>query len=428
MYLIKIAKSKTMGKVLIKNIKSLLQVRESKEATEAIAGNEMKNLPSIENAWLAIEEGIIVAYGEMKDWPGITDWRNLEVLDADGCFVFPAFVDSHTHTVFADTREEEFVDRIKGLSYQEIAAKGGGILNSAKKLQQMDFDQLYEQAFDRLNKIMKLGTGAIEIKSGYGLTVDAELKMLRVIKKLKENHPLTIKATFLGAHAYPAEFKENHQGYIDLIINKMLPAIGEEGLADYVDAFLETNYFSVNETIKVLESAAKYGLKPKVHVNQFTSIGGIEACVNAGAISVDHLEIMKEKDIDALRNTNTIATILPSCSFFLSIPYAPARKMIDAGLPVALATDFNPGSTPSYNMSFVLALASIKNKMTPEEAINAATLNGAKAMEVESDLGSITLGKKASFVITKPIKNMAYLPYSFGENLIDKVFINGELF
>lgn len=417
-----------MGKVLIKNIKSLLQVRESKEATEAIAGNEMKNLPSIENAWLAIEEGIIVAYGEMKDWPGITDWRNLEVLDADGCFVFPAFVDSHTHTVFADTREEEFVDRIKGLSYQEIAAKGGGILNSAKKLQQMDFDQLYEQAFDRLNKIMKLGTGAIEIKSGYGLTVDAELKMLRVIKKLKENHPLTIKATFLGAHAYPAEFKENHQGYIDLIINKMLPAIGEEGLADYVDAFLETNYFSVNETIKVLESAAKYGLKPKVHVNQFTSIGGIEACVNAGAISVDHLEIMKEKDIDALRNTNTIATILPSCSFFLSIPYAPARKMIDAGLPVALATDFNPGSTPSYNMSFVLALASIKNKMTPEEAINAATLNGAKAMEVESDLGSITLGKKASFVITKPIKNMAYLPYSFGENLIDKVFINGELF
>ena len=427
MYLIKIAKSKTMGKVLIKNIKSLLQVRESKEATEAIAGNEMKNLPSIENAWLAIEEGIIVAYGEMKDWPGITDWRNLEVLDADGCFVFPAFVDSHTHTVFADTREEEFVDRIKGLSYQEIAAKGGGILNSAKKLQQMDFDQLYEQAFDRLNKIMKLGTGAIEIKSGYGLTVDAELKMLRVIKKLKENHPLTIKATFLGAHAYPAEFKENHQGYIDLIINKMLPAIGEEGLADYVDAFLETNYFSVNETIKVLESAAKYGLKPKVHVNQFTSIGGIEACVNAGAISVDHLEIMKEKDIDALRNTNTIATILPSCSFFLSIPYAPARKMIDAGLPVALATDFNPGSTPSYNMSFVLALASIKNKMTPEEAINAATLNGAKAMEVESDLGSITLGKKASFVITKPIKNMAYLPYSFGENLIDKVFINGEL-
>ena len=417
-----------MGKVLIKNIKSLLQVRESKEATEAIAGNEMKNLPSIENAWLAIEEGIIVAYGEMKDWPGITDWRNLEVLDADGCFVFPAFVDSHTHTVFADTREEEFVDRIKGLSYQEIAAKGGGILNSAKKLQQMDFDQLYEQAFDRLNKIMKLGTGAIEIKSGYGLTVDAELKMLRVIKKLKENHPLTIKATFLGAHAYPAEFKKNHQDYIDLIINKMLPAIGEEGLADYVDAFLETNYFSVNETIKVLESAAKYGLKPKVHVNQFTSIGGIEACVNAGAISVDHLEIMEEKDIDALRNTNTIATILPSCSFFLSIPYAPARKMIDAGLPVALATDFNPGSTPSYNMSFVLALASIKNKMTPEEAINAATLNGAKAMEVESDLGSITLGKKASLVITKPIKNMAYLPYSFGENLIDKVFINGELF
>ena len=416
-----------MGKVLIKNIKSLLQVREGKEATRAIAGIEMKNLPSIENAWLAIEDGMIVAYGEMKDWPGITDWRDLEVLDADGCIAFPAFADSHTHTVFADTREEEFVDRIKGLSYQEIAAKGGGILNSAKKLQQMDFDQLYEQSFERLNKIMKLGTGAIEIKSGYGLTADAELKMLRVIKKLKENHPLTIKATFLGAHAYPTEYKENHQAYLKIIEEKMLPIIGEEGLADYVDAFLETNYFSVEETMQVVEAASKYGLKPKVHVNQFTSIEGIEACVKAGAISVDHLEIMEEQDINALKNTSTMPTILPSCSFFLGIPYAPARKMIAAGLPIALATDFNPGSTPSYNMSFVLAIACIKNKMTPEEALNAATLNGAKAMELESDLGSITLGKKANIVLTKPIKNLAYLPYSFGENLIDKVFINGEL-
>jgi imidazolonepropionase len=415
-----------MGKIFIKNIKSLLQVREGKESALPVKGNDMKLLPSIENAWLAIEDDLIIDYGKMEDWPGITDWRNLEVIDAEGSFVMPTFVDSHTHTVFATTREEEFVDRIKGLTYQEIAEKGGGILNSAKKLQSLAEDTLYSEAYERLNKIMAQGTGAIEIKSGYGLTPDAELKMLRVIKKLKTNHPLTIKATFLGAHAYPAEFKENHQDYLDLIVGEMLPKINAENLADYVDAFCETNYFSVEETEFVIKEALKFGLKPKVHVNQFTSIGGIQKCVKLNAVSVDHLEIMEENDISVLKNSNVMPTILPSCSFFLSIPYAPARKMIESGLPLALATDFNPGSTPSFNMGFVISLACIKNKMLPEEAINAATLNSAIAMEVERDFGSITIGKKASIIITKPIKNLAYLPYSFGENLIDKVFISGK--
>jgi imidazolonepropionase len=415
-----------MGKIFIKNIKSLLQVREGKESALPVKGNDMKLLPSIENAWLAIEDDLIIDYGKMEDWPGITDWRNLEVIDVEGSFVMPTFVDSHTHTVFATTREEEFVDRIKGLTYQEIAEKGGGILNSAKKLQSLAEDTLYSEAYERLNKIMAQGTGAIEIKSGYGLTPDAELKMLRVIKKLKTNHPLTIKATFLGAHAYPAEFKENHQDYLDLIVGEMLPKINAENLADYVDAFCETNYFSVEETEFVIKEALKFGLKPKVHVNQFTSIGGIQKCVKLNAVSVDHLEIMEENDISVLKNSNVMPTILPSCSFFLSIPYAPARKMIESGLPLALATDFNPGSTPSFNMGFVISLACIKNKMLPEEAINAATLNSAIAMEVERDFGSITIGKKASIIITKPIKNLAYLPYSFGENLIDKVFISGK--
>jgi imidazolonepropionase len=415
-----------MGKIFIKNIKSLLQVREGKESALPVKGNDMKLLPSIENAWLAIEDDLIIDYGKMEDWPGITDWRNLEVIDVEGSFVLPTFVDSHTHTVFATTREEEFVDRIKGLTYQEIAEKGGGILNSAKKLQSLAEDTLYSEAYERLNKIMAQGTGAIEIKSGYGLTPDAELKMLRVIKKLKTNHPLTIKATFLGAHAYPAEFKENHQDYLDLIVGEMLPKINAENLADYVDAFCETNYFSVEETEFVIKEALKFGLKPKVHVNQFTSIGGIQKCVKLNAVSVDHLEIMEENDISVLKNSNVMPTILPSCSFFLSIPYAPARKMIESGLPLALATDFNPGSTPSFNMGFVISLACIKNKMLPEEAINAATLNSAIAMEVERDFGSITIGKKASIIITKPIKNLAYLPYSFGENLIDKVFISGK--
>jgi len=415
-----------MGKIFIKNIKSLLQVREGKESALPVKGNDMKLLPSIENAWLAIEDDLIIDYGKMEDWPGITDWRNLEVIDAEGSFVMPTFVDSHTHTVFATTREEEFVDRKKGLTYQEITEKGGGILNSAKKLQSLAEDTLYSEAYERLNKIMAQGTGAIEIKSGYGLTPDAELKMLRVIKKLKTNHPLTIKATFLGAHAYPAEFKENHQDYLDLIVGEMLPKINAENLADYVDAFCETNYFSVEETEFVIKEALKFGLKPKVHVNQFTSIGGIQKCVKLNAVSVDHLEIMEENDISVLKNSNVMPTILPSCSFFLSIPYAPARKMIESGLPLALATDFNPGSTPSFNMGFVISLACIKNKMLPEEAINAATLNSAIAMEVERDFGSITIGKKASIIITKPIKNLAYLPYSFGENLIDKVFISGK--
>lgn len=414
-----------MKNIFIKNIKSLLQVRENAEAISSIRGNDMRTLPQINNAWLAIENGIIADYGNMEDWPGITDWRNLEVIDADGCLVMPTFADSHTHAVFADTREEEFVDRIEGLTYQQIAEKGGGILNSAKKLADIPEDELYHSAFERLNKIMKLGTGCIEIKSGYGLSVSAELKMLKVIERLKSNHPITIKSTFLGAHAFPQEYKQNQQAYIQLIIEKMLPEIAKHRLADFIDVFCETNYFSVSQMEEILVAGRKVGLKPKVHVNQFTSIGAIAAAIKLGARSVDHLEIMEKQDFEVLKASDCMATILPSCSFFLGIPYAPARKLIDNNIAVALASDFNPGSTPSYNMSFVIALSCIKNKMLPEEAINAATLNGAIAMETEQSLGSITRGKLASLIITKPIKNLNYFPYSFGENLIDKVFIRG---
>lgn len=415
-----------MEKLLIKNIKNLVQIRDENNCPDKILGHDMAHLPQLENAWLAIENGIIADFGKMDTWPGISDWRNLKVIDADGKTVLPTWVDPHTHLVFAASREEEFVAKINGATYQEIAEKGGGILNSAKKLANMPQEILFEQAKTRLFNLIKLGTGAIEIKSGYGLTVDAELKMLRVIKQLKAISPIPIKATFLGAHAYPEEFKNNKQQYISLIINKMLPTIADEGLADYVDAFLEKNYFEIFEVEQILEAAAKYQLIPKVHVNQFNAFGGVKACVKAGARSVDHLEVMTTDDIEVLKNSNSMPTILPSCSFFLGIPYAPARQIIKNGLPVALASDFNPGSTPSGNMNFVVSLACIKNKMTPEEAINAATLNAAYAINLENKLGSITIGKKANLIITKPIPSIAYLPYSFGENLIDDVLINGQ--
>jgi imidazolonepropionase len=412
-------------KIFIKNIKELVQVEETPQRW--VAGADMKQLNTIKNAFLAMEDGKIIAFGKMEDWPGITDWRDLEVIDAEGRMVFPSWCDSHTHIVFAAPREGEFVDRINGLTYEEVAARGGGILNSARKLQEMSEDDLVEAAMGRLNEIMGHGTGAVEIKSGYGLSVEAELKMLRVIKRLKEVSPLTIKATFLGAHAFPVEYKEDHDGYIDLIINEMLPVIQAEGLAEYIDVFCESNYFSVAETERILEAGIAHGLRPKIHVNQFTTIGGVQAGVKYNALSVDHLEVMEDADIEALKGSETMPTLLPSCSFFINIPFAPARKMIDAGLPVALATDFNPGSTPSGKMPFVLSLACIKMRMTPEEAINATTINTAYAMDLSDTHGSIALGKTANVFISKPIPSYGFIPYYFGGDFVETVILNGEV-
>jgi imidazolonepropionase len=407
-----------MSKVLIKNIKGLVQYGE--DLPKYRKGAEMKRLPILENAYLAIEDGVIVAYGPMSEWGGITDWRDLRVIDADGRFVLPAYCDSHTHTVFAKSREEEFVDRINGLSYEDIAKRGGGILNSARKLADMSEDELFESALDRIQQLKEYGTGALEIKSGYGLSVDAELKMLRVIKRLKKDAGIAIKATFLGAHAFPAEYKENHRGYIDLIINQMLPVIQSEGLADYIDVFCERNYYSVEEMAEILQAGIAMGLKPKVHVNQFSALGGVAKAVELGALSVDHLEELESEDIEALKKGETMPTILPSCSFFLNIPYGDARRLMDNDLPVCLATDFNPGSTPSGNMNFVWSLACIRMKMTPEEALNAMTLNAAYAMDLSETHGSISLGKKTPVLITKQIPNLSYIPYAFGDMLIEE--------
>jgi len=407
-------------KTLLINIKELLQIRET--SVTKVSGAEMATLPKIDNAFLLIENDLIVDFGSMNDCPNISVDTTI---DAAGKTVLPTWCDSHTHIVYAGNREQEFVDRINGLTYEEIANRGGGILNSAKKLNETSEEEIYNQSKVRLEEVMHQGTGAVEIKSGYGLTVEGELKMLRVIKKLAQDYPITIKATFLGAHAFPTEYKENHTSYIDLIINEMLPKIAEEKLADYIDAFLETGYFSVEETERIMEAGKKYGLIAKIHVNQFTAINGIAACVKHNALSVDHLEIVTDDDIEALKNTITMPVALPSCSYFISIPYTPARKMIAAGLPLALATDFNPGTTPSGNMNFVVATACIKMKMTPEEAINAATINGAYAMGLSQTHGSITKGKKANLIITKPLSSYYQLPYAFGSNLIDTVIING---
>jgi imidazolonepropionase len=408
---------------LIINIKELLQVRETSIAK--VSGNEMAILPTIKNAFLVIKDNLIADFGSMDNLPKI---KADKTIDATGKMVLPSWCDSHTHIVYAGNREQEFVDRINGLTYEEIANRGGGILNSAKKLNESTEEEIYNQSKARLEEIIRLGTGAVEIKSGYGLTFEGELKMLRVIERLAQNYPITIKATFLGAHAFPLEYKVNHQGYIDVIINAMLPEIAKNKLADFIDAFCETGYFTVAETEQIMEAGIRFGLKPKIHVNQFNSIGGIQAGIKYNALSVDHLEIMTAEDINALKNTETMPVALPSCSYFLSIPYTPAREMITAGLPLALATDYNPGSTPSGNMNFVVATACIKMKMTPEEAINAATINGAYAMGISETHGSITIGKKANLIITKPIPSYYQLPYAFGSNLIDTVLIEGEIF
>ena len=409
--------------VVIKNIAELIQVED--HIQEKVSGSSMKKLGSIKDSFLCMENGIITDFGTMADWKGIDNWNNTEIIDADGGMVFPSWVDSHSHLVFAGTREGEFVDRINGLSYEEIANRGGGILNSAKKLSQINEDELYKQAAIRLKELINLGTGAIEIKSGYGLSRESELKILRVIKRLKNTFPITIKATFLGAHAVPTQYKNNKKDYIKLIEEEMLPKIAEEELADYIDVFCEKGYFSVEEMERIVNTGKRYGLIPKLHVNQFNIIGGVLSAVKLGALSVDHLEVINQEDIDALKNSTTMPTLLPSCSFFLDIPYAPARKMIDYGLPVCLASDYNPGSTPSGNMNFVVSLACIQMKMNPEEAINAATINGAYALGISQTEGSIAKGKKGNIFITKKIPSYAYLPYKFGHNIINKVFING---
>lgn len=409
-----------MAKILIKNCKALVNCGENFPSLRR--GKEMQELPTLENAYLAIEDGIIVDYGRMEEWGGITDWRGVEVVDAENKYVLPGFCDSHTHLVFAQSREEEFVDRIKGLTYEDIALKGGGILNSARRLAEKSEEALFQDAKKRLDLVRSYGTTAIEIKSGYGLSVEAELKILRVIKRLKEESDIPIKATFLGAHAFPQEFKANHRGYIDLIINEMLPKIAAENLADYIDVFCERNYFSVEEMEEILIAGKKYGLIPKVHVNQFSILGGIEKAIELGALSVDHLEEIDDKDIAHLLKSECMPTLLPSCSHFISIPFANARKMIDAGLPIALASDFNPGTTPTGNLQTVWSLACIKQKLTPEEALNALTLNAAYAMGLSETHGSISLGKSGNVILTKEIPSLAYIPYAFGDQHIERIF------
>jgi imidazolonepropionase len=418
-----------MSSQIITNIRSLLNVRDK---THLLRGKKLAELPVIENAYLIIEDGIIAKYGSMQNIQHST--LNAHTIDVSEQFVMPCWCDSHSHLVFAGSRENEFVDKIKGLSYAEIAAKGGGILNSAKKLNETTEVDLFIQAWKRLEEVSNLGTGAIEIKSGYGLSVEGELKILRVIKKLKEKSSISIKSTFLGAHTYPLEYKENHEGYIDLIINKMLPVIAKEKLADYIDVFCENGFFSSEETETICRAAMQYGLKPKLHVNQLNSIGGIEAGIKLKALSLDHLETLSPAEINALSNNpplmedewKGLCTLLPTAAFFLRLPMQHARQLIDRGAAIAVASDYNPGSSPSGNMNFVVALSCIQMKMLPQEAINAATINGAYAMELDSEVGSITVGKKANLIFTKPIPSLAYLPYSFGNNLIDKVMIGGE--
>ncbi|HMX40122.1 MAG TPA: imidazolonepropionase, partial [Saprospiraceae bacterium] len=382
----------------------------------------MAQLPLLENAYLLMEGGLISRFGPMSECPDRAD----EVLDASGRLVLPGWCDSHTHLVFAATREEEFVDRIRGLTYEQIAERGGGILNSARKLQAMSEDALFEQAWERLQQVIGYGTGAIEIKSGYGLTAESEMKMLRVIRRLKERSPIPVRATFLGAHAIPAEYRHERQAYIQMLIG-LMPHIAQEGLADYCDVFCDRGFFTPEETEQILQAGWKWGLKPKIHANELGLTGGVQVGVANNALSVDHLEHCGAEEIEALRTGRTLPTLLPSCAFFLRIPYGPARQLMEAGLPVVLATDYNPGSSPSGRMAFVVSLACIHMKMLPEEAVQAATLNGARAMELEQECGSIGVGKRANVFVTKPMQSVARLAYSFGDDPVGMVIVNGAV-
>ncbi|SFH11229.1 imidazolonepropionase [Pedobacter insulae] len=412
--------------MLITQIKALVGVHPKE--TFVLHGDEMAQLPTLENAWLLLENGLIKDFGPMFTCPSSTENNQHETINAEGKYVFPSWCDSHSHVVFAASREEEFVMKIEGKGYEEIAAAGGGILNSANKLANASEEELFESARKRVVDMIKQGTAAIEIKSGYGLTFESELKMLRVIKRLKNELPIPVKATFLAAHTYPQVYKNDHQGYIDLIINEMLPAVAEEKLADYIDVFCERGFFSVEETDQILTAAAKFDLKPKIHANQLSVSGGVQIGVKHGAVSVDHLEETDDDVLKSLANNPTIATLLPSCSFYLNIPFANARGLMQNHAAIALATDYNPGSTPSGNMNFVVSLACIKLKMMPEEAINAATLNGAAAMELSKEMGSIAIGKRANLFITRTIPALAYLPYSFGQSQVETIILNGEIY
>ena len=411
-------------KTVIKNISKLVQT-EVKDIKWKV-GKEMNRLNTIDDAYIEIEDGLITDFGNMNEWKGISDWNQTTIIDAEDGMVFPTYCDSHTHLVYPESRENEFNDRINGLSYEEIAKNGGGILNSAKKMQEIDENKLFEDSYKRLRNLIHLGTGAIEIKSGYGLNLESELKILRVIKKLNDKSPITIKSTFLGAHAIPLKYKDNKELYLDTIINEMLPKINSQNLADYIDIFCEKGYFNTNDTIRILRAGNKYGLRGKTHVNQFNSIGGVKASIDNGALSVDHLETMREEDFSAFKDSDCIATLLPSCSFFLGIPYSPAQKFLTRNIPFNLASDYNPGSSPSGDMNFVASLGSIKLKMNAEQVINATTINGAYAMGLNNELGTITVGKKANLFITRPMPSYQYLHYSFSENMISKVIIEGK--
>ncbi len=413
--------------ILIKNIKELVQVED--QPLKMRAGKQMSDLHSIGNAYLLIEDGKISGFGKMEKIPGQFPSKQQDFLsiDASGKMVFPTFCDSHTHLVYPASREIEYVDKIKGLSYEEIAKRGGGILNTARKMQDISEDQLYESAMERLKEIAAMGTGAVEIKSGYGLTTESELKMLRVIQRLKENSPLTIKSTFLGAHSIPAEYRGRQEEYVDLVISEMIPQIASEELADYIDVFCDKGFFTVEDTDRILMAGVKHGLRAKIHANELDYSGGIQVGVKYNALTVDHLEFTGAKEIETLKNTETMPTILPGAAFFLGMVYAPARKMIDAGLPIALASDFNPGSSPSGNMQLILSMGSILYQLTPEESINAVTLNTAYAMDLSNSLGSIALGKKANVFITKPIPSIEFMPYYYGSNKVETVILNGEV-
>lgn len=412
-------------KILIKNIDRVVQYREDPPKT--VEGEDMKELPCLENAYIAIDDGVVKDVDSMDNWPGIEDWRGLEVIDARGRTVMPSWVDSHSHVVYAGSREKEFVDRIKGLSYEEIAARGGGILNSAELLRETSEAELFEAAMKRVDEVMGMGTGALEIKSGYGLSLESELKMLRVAKRIANESSIAVKSTFLGAHAIPKEYKEDRTGYVDLVVNEMIPQVAEEGLAEYIDVFCERGFFTKDESERVLKAGIEHGMKAKVHANELDYSGGVQVGVENDAISVDHLECTGDEEIEALKGSGTMPTLLPATAFFLKLDYPPARKMIDAGLPVALSTDYNPGSCPCGNMNLVNSLACIYMDMLPEEAINASTINSAYAMGLSETHGTITPGKAANLMITRPIPSYAFIPYAFGSDPIDTLILDGRV-
>lgn len=409
--------------LIIYNIGMLVQVRD--ETVAFVAGKDMSFLPVVENAWLLIEDDIIAGYGSMAEMPSFSDALNR--MDAGGGYVLPAFCDPHTHLAYAGSREKEYIDKIRGLSYEEIAKRGGGILNSSQLLHETTEDELFRQSMERVREIISFGTGALEIKSGYGLNTEDEIKMLRVIRRIRNESPLTVRATFLGAHAIPGQYQDNRNGYIDLIINEMIPAVAAERLADYIDVFCDRGFFTVEETERILAAGARYGLRPKMHANELDYSGGIQTGVKYGALSVDHLEFTGDDEIAALLGSGTMPTLLPGAAFFLGMTDPPARKMIDAGLPLALASDYNPGSSPSGNMKFIMSLGCIRLKMLPEEVINAVTINSAYAMGISETHGSITVGKKANIIITKKIPSYEFIPYAYGSNLIERVLLNGEI-